>query len=41
MFSSGSPFVSSFRGVVSAADEGGMKETDTDVGEIVDAGRDV
>jgi len=41
MFASGSPLVKSFRGVVLVAVEGGMNDTDTDVGEIVEGGRDV
>jgi hypothetical protein len=38
MDGSGSPFVKSFRGVVLVAVGGGMKDTDTDVGEIVEGG---
>jgi len=41
MDDSGSPFVKSFRGVVLVAVGGGTKDTDTDVGEIVEGGRDV
>jgi hypothetical protein len=38
MDGSGSPFLRSFRGVVLVAVGGGMKDTDTDVGEIVEVG---
>jgi hypothetical protein len=41
MFGSGSPFVRSLSGVWFAEVEEGRKETLTDVGEMVDAGKGV
>lgn len=41
MYGSGSPFVKRRRGVVSLAEGEGRNDTDTDVGEIVDGGREV
>jgi hypothetical protein len=41
MKDSGSPLVSSRRGEVLELEDDGMKETDTDVGEMVEGGREV
>jgi hypothetical protein len=41
MFSSGSPFVNSLNGVLSDAVEEGTKETETEVGLMVEGGSEV
>ena len=41
MLGSGSPLVSNLSGVGSEHEEEGMKDTETDVGEMVEAGRGV